>query len=167
MEAAQLVSAAIANLDETVSGPTVYIVHSRIGDRMGLFKKRRLPIAFYFQFQIDNPRSCSANHCSANHNRCIHNHCSANHNRCILTTGKTPSQVLFGSCMSDEKTPMLSEITETRDECDISEIRKEVKERIDTEQAKQKLAYMNTERGQQHRKQQHRNLFLCSVEPTD
>ncbi|XP_072939863.1 uncharacterized protein [Epargyreus clarus] len=58
------------------------------------------------------------------------------------TTGRSPSEVLFGTSMNSEKSPILSEITEeTHQDCDISTMRSEVKNRIDSEQDKQKLAY--------------------------
>lgn len=58
------------------------------------------------------------------------------------TIGRTPSEVLFGTYMNGEITPILSEITdETRENCETDFMRKEVKARIDSEQVKQKLAY--------------------------
>ncbi|CAG9132567.1 unnamed protein product [Plutella xylostella] len=58
------------------------------------------------------------------------------------TTGKTPSEVLFGTCMNGEMRPVLDEIAEvTRDRSDLSDIRVEVKDRIDAEQSRQKERY--------------------------
>lgn len=58
------------------------------------------------------------------------------------TTGRTPAEVLFGSDANVEISPILNEIAEeTRDCSDRSVIRKEVKDRIDKEQVKQKERY--------------------------
>lgn len=58
------------------------------------------------------------------------------------TTGRTPAEVLFGTAMNVEMSPILNEIVnETRECSDRSVIRDEVKERIDREQVKQKKRY--------------------------
>lgn len=58
------------------------------------------------------------------------------------TTGRTPSEVLFGTNMNSETNPILNEvIEETRETNDLSVIRREVKDRIDSEQIKQKQYY--------------------------
>lgn len=58
------------------------------------------------------------------------------------TTGKMPSEVLFGAEMCTEANPMFNEISEViHKDCDLSSIRHEVKDRIDKEQMKQKLRY--------------------------
>lgn len=54
------------------------------------------------------------------------------------TTGRTPSEVLFGTGMNSEVNPILNEISAEMQDSNISSIREEVKERIDTEQIKQK-----------------------------
>lgn len=63
------------------------------------------------------------------------------------TTGRTPSSVMFGTHMDAEIDPRLNEIrTETREMNDLASIRKQVKDRIDAEQLKQKEAYDNGRR---------------------
>lgn len=58
------------------------------------------------------------------------------------TTGRTPSEVLFGTSMSSEINPILNEVTkDSRENCDITAICEEVKKRIDNEQVKQKQVY--------------------------
>lgn len=57
------------------------------------------------------------------------------------TTGRTPSEVLFGTGMNSEVNPILNEISAELHDSNISSIREEVKERIDTEQIKQKRLY--------------------------
>lgn len=58
------------------------------------------------------------------------------------TTGRRPSEVMFGTSMNSEINPNLNEIADvTRENIDVTTIRNQVKDRIDTEQAKQKLRY--------------------------
>lgn len=58
------------------------------------------------------------------------------------TTGKTPSEVMFGTLMSSEVNPILNDIVnETRDPSELSTIRLQVKNNIDIEQEKQKQYY--------------------------
>lgn len=58
------------------------------------------------------------------------------------TIGKTPSEVMFGTCMNGEINPMLNAVTvHARNDDDLPDIRDEVKARIDREQAKQKERY--------------------------
>lgn len=58
------------------------------------------------------------------------------------TTGRSPSEVLFGSSMSAEFNPTLNEVREhTRQDKDVTLIREEVKERIKESQIKQKENY--------------------------
>lgn len=55
------------------------------------------------------------------------------------TTGRAPSEVMFGTAMNGEVTPILNEIlNETRETSDLSVIRKDVKSKIDREQIRQK-----------------------------
>lgn len=63
-------------------------------------------------------------------------------NTCQKTTGKTPAEVMFGTCMNVEANPRLNEIRqETRDNSDLTSIREIVKDKIDFEQEKQKDNY--------------------------
>ena len=58
------------------------------------------------------------------------------------STGRTPSEVLFGVLMNSEVNPTLNLVTEdNRDNCDLVTIRQEVKDKLDKEQIKQKLTY--------------------------
>lgn len=58
------------------------------------------------------------------------------------TTGRTPAEVLFGTCMNVQANPILNEISDqTRDQTDLRDIRQEVKDRTDNEQVKQKEYY--------------------------
>lgn len=55
------------------------------------------------------------------------------------TTGRTPAEIMFGSCMNSEINPKLNEIRqETREVGDLSEIREQVKDKVTAEQVKQK-----------------------------
>lgn len=68
-------------------------------------------------------------------------------NTCQKTTGKTPAEVMFGTCMNVELNPKLNEIRlETRDNCDLTSIREVVKDKIDVEQEKQKENYNRNRR---------------------
>lgn len=63
------------------------------------------------------------------------------------TTGRRPTEVMFGTCMNSEINPCLNEILEeVRDDVDVSDIRSQVKDRIDTEQEKQKERYDRNKR---------------------
>lgn len=54
------------------------------------------------------------------------------------TTGRMPTEVLFGTCMNTEMNPLLNEIrAEMRETNDLTKIREEVKNKIDVEQKKQ------------------------------
>ncbi|CAG9138002.1 unnamed protein product [Plutella xylostella] len=58
------------------------------------------------------------------------------------TTGKTPSEIMFGTGMDAEIDPRRNEIREeTRESDDLASVRQQVKDRIDEEQIKQKEAY--------------------------
>lgn len=55
------------------------------------------------------------------------------------TTGRTPSEIMFGVSMISDPSPILNEVRQdTGQNIDVSEIRREVKDRIDLEQQKQK-----------------------------
>lgn len=57
------------------------------------------------------------------------------------TTGRTPSEVLFGTAMNSEIDPRLSELRNSDIELTIDSIRQEVNDSIDSEQEKQKAYY--------------------------
>lgn len=58
------------------------------------------------------------------------------------TTGRTPAEVMFGLKMNSEIRPMLNELVrESNEELDTELLRESVKDRIDTEQEKQKSAH--------------------------
>lgn len=58
------------------------------------------------------------------------------------TTGKTPTEILFGTCMSAEANPRLNALRqETRKDDDVTTVRENVKDKIDIEQEKQKQSY--------------------------
>ncbi|CAH2109089.1 unnamed protein product [Euphydryas editha] len=58
------------------------------------------------------------------------------------TTGKTPAEIMFGTSMNSEVKPALNAvIKDTREVTDLSDLRTEVKERIDEAQAVQKKQY--------------------------
>lgn len=58
------------------------------------------------------------------------------------TTGRTPSEMMFGTCMDSEMNPRLNEVrNETRENCDLTEIREQAKKAIDKDQEKQKQRY--------------------------
>ncbi|CAH2220102.1 jg14834 [Pararge aegeria aegeria] len=58
------------------------------------------------------------------------------------TTGKTPSEVLFGTLMNSEMNPILNAVPKGSDKnCDVSVLRQGVKDRIDIEQVKQKQTF--------------------------
>lgn len=58
------------------------------------------------------------------------------------TIGRSPAEVMFGLKMNSENNPSLNEIIDlSQEHCDISDIREEVKNRIDQEQEKQKQYY--------------------------
>lgn len=54
------------------------------------------------------------------------------------TTGRTPSEIMFGTSMLGDVNPILSEVRPDPVCIDVSDIRREVKDRIDREQQKQK-----------------------------
>lgn len=63
-------------------------------------------------------------------------------NTCQKTTGKTPAEIMFGTCMNSEANPRFNEVRqETRNDIDVNEIREQVKDAIDSEQEKQKQRY--------------------------
>lgn len=58
------------------------------------------------------------------------------------TIGRTPAEVMFGTIINSESNPILNEIGNlTRESCDLSSLRREVKNKIDREQEKQKQYY--------------------------
>lgn len=58
------------------------------------------------------------------------------------TTGRTPAEIMFGTCMNSDTNTMLNEVhRETREEIDLTTVRDQVKNRIDAEQQKQKSYY--------------------------
>jgi transposase InsO family protein len=63
------------------------------------------------------------------------------------TTGRKPAEVLFGTLINSEVLPTLNDaLVEAREKSDVSEIRREVKERLDIEQEKQKQFYNRNRR---------------------
>lgn len=54
------------------------------------------------------------------------------------TTGRTPSEIMFGTSMSGDINPILNEVRQDTSDIQVTEIRREVKDRIDREQQKQK-----------------------------
>lgn len=63
-------------------------------------------------------------------------------NTCQKTTGRAPAEIMFGTCMNAEIDPKLNEIRRnTRDNIDLTDIRKVVKDKIDMGQKKQKEYY--------------------------
>lgn len=63
-------------------------------------------------------------------------------NTCQKTTGRSPTEIMFGTCMNSEANPKLNEVRqETRKVDDVIDIREEVKDRIDVQQEKQKENY--------------------------
>lgn len=58
------------------------------------------------------------------------------------TIGRAPAEVMFGTMMNSESKPSLNEVTNlTRENCDLSSLRNEVKDKIDREQIIQKNNY--------------------------
>ncbi|PZC75624.1 hypothetical protein B5X24_HaOG205900 [Helicoverpa armigera] len=58
------------------------------------------------------------------------------------TTGRSPAEIMFGTSISSEISPILDEVIEqTREDNDLSSLRDDVKTKIDEEQQKQKLYY--------------------------